>query len=490
MKSLKIGRRNIKTAVAVLIALLFKVVLMLAIDLPTGTQWSKIIYTPFFGGIAAAYSMHTDKEASMQQAKVRTMGSIFGGLYGMVVLILSEALFSHALNLDTSGILYYALDYLLVAAAIVILISFTVVTHKTYATWIACLTYLSVTVSIRNDFDEQLMGFFSDSEMINTYLVAIVFALNRIFSTVVGVGISLCVNLFVLPKSKNKKVLFVSSLDKAILNNQHRITGFTKYKINQLCKTGCNITFATTRTQASLNQIFDGITLTMPLITMNGSAIYNPKNKHYISVEYISHEVRVELEGLFNRNNLNYFCYSVDDDVLQIYHGKLKNEGEIKYYNDDRNNFFDNYVRGAMPDDMEACFYVVINNKETVMNIVTEINNSPIASELDLLYYHFDIEGYYFLKINSKSSNKYTRLQELKEQTGAERLVVFGSGSSDLEMMRMADISLCLKTAPDKIKNVATKVLNTDNPDEILKTIEKIYHKKDFDKYKQKLLEK
>jgi hypothetical protein len=463
---------------------------MLAIDLPTQTQWSKIIYTPFFGGIAAAYSMHMDKEASFQQAKIRTMGSIFGGLYGMIILILSEAIFTQAFNIDTTSILYYLLDYLLVAAAIIILIHITVVTHKTYATWIACLTYLSVTVSIRNDFDEQLFGFFSDDAMINSYLVAIVFALNRIFSTVVGVGISLFVNLFVLPRQKNKKVLFVSSLDMAILNKDHRISGFTKYKINQLCRSGCKLTFATTRTQASLNEIFSGIKLNMPLITMNGSAIYNPKDRKYMSVDNIPHDVRIKLESIFAERKVNYFCYSVDDDVLQIYHGKIKNDGELKYYKDGRNEYFDNYVRGAVPEDMEACFYVLIDKKQEIMSIVDKINAEGIGKELDLLWYEFEIDGYYFLKINSKNSNKYTRLQELKEQTGAEKLVVFGSGSSDIEMMRMADISLCLKSANDKVKNEATIVLNTDNPDEILKTIEKIYHKKDFDKYKQKLLAK
>jgi hypothetical protein len=101
----------------------------------------------------------------------------------------------------------------------------------------------------------------------------------------------------------------------------------------------------------------------------------------------------------------------------------------------------------------------------------------------------YDADGNYFLKINSRSCNKYTRLKELKEQVGAEKLVVFGSGASDVEMMQMADISLCLKTAPDKVKAVATKVLDSDDPDTILKTIEKIYHKKDFEVYKNNLIE-
>jgi hypothetical protein len=168
----------------------------------------------------------------------------------------------------------------------------------------------------------------------------------------------------------------------------------------------------------------------------------------------------------------------------------LQHEAEKKYYFDRRNAYFDNYVRGAVPEDMAACFYVLINKKDVIMQLVNEINSNDYADRLDLLYYEYDIDGYYFLKINSRSSNKYTRLAELKEHTKATQLVVFGSGSSDIDMMKMADISLCLKTAPESIKAAATKVLDTDDPDVILKTIEKIYHKKDYPAYKQKLKDK
>jgi hypothetical protein len=178
----------------------------------------------------------------------------------------------------------------------------------------------------------------------------------------------------------------------------------------------------------------------------------------------------------------------VDDDSLQIYYGKLQNEGEIKYYHDQRNKFFDSYVRGDAPSDLQTCFYVIVDKKEVILELVDRINEAYYGDRLDLLYYEYDMEGYYFLKINSRSSNKYTRLEELKAQTGADKLVVFGSGSSDMEMMRMSDISLCLKSAPEKIRAEATLVLDTDDPDEILKTIEKIYHKRNFEGYKQKLL--
>jgi hypothetical protein len=290
-----------------------------------------------------------------------------------------------------------------------------------------------------------------------------------------------------MPHKKNKNILFVSSLDKAILNKEDKITGYTKYKINQLGNGGCHISFATTHTEASLNRIFDGIHFQLPLITMNGTAIYQPKDKHYLSVDHIERGVRIWLDRLFVEKGVNAFCFTVDDDILQIYHGKLKGEAEIKYYRERRNNFFDNYVSGTAPEEVDACFYELIQPKSVIMDIVDEIQNSEYAQKLDLLYYEYEATGNYLLKISSQNSNKSTRLRELKEKTNATKVVVFGSGSSDIEMMKIADLSFCLKNAPDDVKTAATKVLDTDDPDAILKTIEKIYHIKDYSVYEQKI---
>jgi hypothetical protein len=105
-----------------------------------------------------------------------------------------------------------------------------------------------------------------------------------------------------------------------------------------------------------------------------------------------------------------------------------------------------------------------------------------------VLHAPYKLQGYELLKINSKNSNKGTRLQELKEQTHSAKLVVFGSGESDIDMMRLADVSLCLKSAPDHVKAEATFVLDTEDPDAILKAIEKIYHSKNFSAYRPKSL--
>ena len=69
MKNIKIGKRNIKTAISVFLALSIYIVLYL-IDYFIGNDTESFvgltaIYTPFYAAIAAAYTSHRDFKSSL-----------------------------------------------------------------------------------------------------------------------------------------------------------------------------------------------------------------------------------------------------------------------------------------------------------------------------------------------------------------------------------------------------------------------------------------
>ena len=71
-----IGKRIIKTAVT-----------LSSFKAPSN------MYTPFFAGIAAVYATHRDKKSSIKQAKIRSFGSILGGYFGMIIVLIIEFIF-------------------------------------------------------------------------------------------------------------------------------------------------------------------------------------------------------------------------------------------------------------------------------------------------------------------------------------------------------------------------------------------------------------
>ena len=107
MRLPKIGMRIIKTMIAVFISILIYVLLMLLNKVlglkETDVNAPTTLYTPFFAAIAAAYALHKDKKSSLNQAKIRSVGSILGGYYGMIIVLVSEFFLMSVFNLHINN---------------------------------------------------------------------------------------------------------------------------------------------------------------------------------------------------------------------------------------------------------------------------------------------------------------------------------------------------------------------------------------------------
>lgn len=463
---IKVGRRIIKTMIAVFLSISIYLILLL-IDIARGKQPGNVddttalynMYTPFFAGIAAAYALHRDKKSSYTQAKIRSFGSIIGGYFGMVVVLIFEYIFLSKLKLNESNfVLYKFIEFFVVSLGIIPLILIAVGVKQQSAVFISCLTYLSVTISIRNG-----------------GMTIWLFATNRVLSTLIGIGISLLVNNIGLLKNKNDEVLFVSSLDNNFLNKGN-INPYTKYKLNNLYYKKMPLSFVTTRTPSSLINIFDDVEVTYPMVVMNGAAIYHFDTNEYQNINKIEDSVEKNIEVLLNNHNMNAFRYIIDDNMLHCFYKKLDNEGEKHYYLERRKNKFDNFVRADLLDELDVSLYLIIDKKDKIDAFCNNIKNSINANYVDLITYKYkEMDGdYWCLKINSVNSRKEILAKEIKEKGGFKKLIVCGSGKTDMELIEKSDFSMCIDSAPDYIKDIVDIVVET--PDDVLKIYEKIYH--------------
>ena len=110
---MKIGMRSIKTMLAVFVSISIYVLLLL-VDKAIGidhNDWHapSNMYTPFFAGIAAVYTLHKDRKSSFNQAKIRSLGSILGGYFGMIVIFITEYIFITLLNWEETHFVLYKL---------------------------------------------------------------------------------------------------------------------------------------------------------------------------------------------------------------------------------------------------------------------------------------------------------------------------------------------------------------------------------------------
>ena len=125
---LKVGKRIIKTAITLFLIFLIYIVLLFAdemLQINPNETWKapSNMYTPFFAGIAAIYATHRNKKTSIKQAKVRSIGTIIGGYFGMILVFLLEIIFIDIFHIDQSHFAIFALiKYFIVTIFIIPLI--------------------------------------------------------------------------------------------------------------------------------------------------------------------------------------------------------------------------------------------------------------------------------------------------------------------------------------------------------------------------------
>ena len=462
-----IGKRIIKTAITLFIVLLIHIVL-LGLDNLLHVNHDSFkapsnMYTPFFAGIAAVYATHQNRKLSIKQAKVRSIGSIIGGYFGMLIVFLYELIAINLFSLENNLVLFSLIKYFIVSICIVPLIVLTIKIKQPEAVFITCLTFLSVTVSQRNG-----------------GMPVLQFATNRVLSTLIGVGVSLLVNSFLFTFKKcNKNVLFVSALERNFLTDTDELSSYVKFKLNDLNDAGIPFVIATTNSAASFDYIFKDVHLDTPMVLMNGAAKYHLNTKKYDKIYHIHTSTRLFIEKLLEENNMNAFKFSINENTLHAYHNKLNNYGELTYYNHrkERNSY--SFVRGELPNDLKATLYTIIDRKEKVNKIRCLLEESTHKDDvnIDERKYTTDEDGneYWILRISSSLSNKYNSIKNIYDDGKYEHLIVCAAWRSDLELVKKADLSICLSSAPEYVQEACDLVINGTS-ENLLKVINKIYH--------------
>lgn len=461
----KIGLRNIKTAIAVMLTMLLNLILTLIS--PTFAQtW----YSPFFAGIAAVYSMQREHAQSFRLARIRSLGSLFGGLFGMFLVLFHEAFFQPYL-LSTYGhigdmIVLYALTSIFTIVLIYLLVAF----KQHDLVFVAALTYLSVTISLRNN------------------LPVTYFAINRISSTTIGVLITLLVNQFHLYRFHHKEILFVSGLDQCLLTREKKLSPYTTYTMNSLLSEGLNFTVSTTRTPASITKIFSNVPLNQEMMIMNGAVIYDMKKEMYLEIKSIPKKAQESVDKYFKLKQRNVFAYTIIDQALSIYHTTFSNPAEEKFYHDRKNDYFRNHIKGHLDPHENAVFYILIDRKDVIDTYIHDLAGLDTHEHLSFQVYPYDFyEDYFFLKIYSSKASKETALREFLTRHEKSMTIAFGSKSFDVEFMKLSDISITLSTADQEALDVADIILPSDHPDALVKLMKKLFHHRDPQSYLNQL---
>lgn len=266
--------------------------------------------------------------------------------------------------------------------------------------------------------------------------------------------------------------LFVSDLDGTLLNKNQVISEYSKEELNRIINKGVNFAIATARSPATVAEILDGVNIKTPVVLMNGVIIFDIENKKYIDVKEINKESVKEVVKILEAYNKTFFLYGIKDDYLWVYHKNFTYDFEKKYYEDRCNKELKTFKK------IENYLEVIDNNQ--IINFVFFENNEGLAREIfnkimevkgvtGTCYKDIYNEGAFYLDIYNEDASKANGIKFLADYVDHSKVITFGDGENDIPMFEIADECYALENASDKLKDIATAVIGTNNDDAVVK---------------------
>lgn len=396
---------------------------------------------PFYSALAVLQCMQPYHTSMKEMAKKRTTGTFVGAFWGLVVILILLALNGNR----PGGIEESFTKYMLISLFTGIVLYSTVVLDCKKSSYFSCVVFLSITV----------MHITDESP--------ILFVMNRVLDTLIGIGLAIIVNSVHLPRRKHNEILFVSGIDDTILNSGSRLTPYNKVELNRLIENGANFTISTIRTPASVREALEGVNLKLPIIAMDGAVLYDMEENSFLMKYQMSDSQADKMSTFLDDIGITYFTNTVVDDLLVIYYQNLENEAEQGIYERYRKSPYRNYVKVEHPICSNVVYFLVIEKKEKTEQLYQQLMEQEWVSDFRIvLADSMNYPGYAHIKIYHKQATREHMLQNLEALLDIEKTVTFGSieGKYDV-FIANSDRNIMVKELKKRYEPVDFKLANS-----------------------------
>ena len=359
---------------------------------------------PFYSMLAALWCIQPYINKTMSMALQRTIGTFIGAAFGLITIVL---------EIYSFNIYDQPLGFLIVALMIIPVIYTTVLIKRPNASYFSCVVFLSITVIHMTDE--------------NPFM----FVLNRVLDTFIGIAVGMLVNSARLPRRRITDTLFTAELDDMLSPISEQLTPFSKVEINRMLSEGLNFTLVTMRTPASLMDIVSDVELKLPVVVMNGAALYDFRNNSYVKAYIISGDTCEKARNIINNAGMNVFTNALCDDSLVIYYDRLENEAEKAIFTSLKKSPYRNYInRKPQPED-RVIYLMMVDQSDRISALYDQLVHSEVGQLLKMITYPSqDYPGYSYIKIYNRNAGKQHMTEILCREYGIEKCSTVAANGS------------------------------------------------------------
>lgn len=371
---------------------------------------SFVIYTlrgndgiPFYTALAVLQCIQPYQESMFKVAKKRTIGTFVGAFWGMIILMIEMYGFNGRLE-DTLP------SYLLISLFTGLVLYFTVVLKVKETSYFSCVVFLSIVAMHMGDAHPVL------------------FVLDRVIDTLIGVCVALIINSVHLPRRRNNDVLYVSGIDDTILDKESHLAPYSKIELNRMIREGLQFTVSTIRTPASVRETMNEIHFNMPIIAMDDAVLYDMKENAYLMKYQMSKQEASRITNFIAQYNMQVFVNTVVDNLLVIYYHILDNEAQQRIYTARRQSPYRNYVHSNKTVVDNVVYLLLIDKTDKIEIFYEDLMKQEWIRDFRIEKNpSFNYPGYTYIKIYHKNATRENMLKNLKALKNIDKSLTFGS---------------------------------------------------------------
>ena len=262
------------------------------------------------------------------------------------------------------------------------------------------------------------------------------------------------------------KTLYISDLDGTLLHPNVELSDTSISIINELIKKGMLFSVATARSIASVKPILEKVSISVPIILMNGVCIYDLHKNDYVKVEAFSRESIDLLMEVIRNNKLKGFAYTINKGVMSTYYEDLSTKALQDFYQERVDRYQKKFIQVDNFTSLSKeplIYFSLLDQKEHLEPIYHIIEAIP---DLNCVFYKDNYSpDLWYLETYSNTASKYHAVQFLRSYLNLDKIVCFGDNRNDLPLFEASDHKIAVGNAVVELRSKADLIIGNNYED-------------------------
>lgn len=273
------------------------------------------------------------------------------------------------------------------------------------------------------------------------------------------------------------KTLYITDLDGTLLGSGATLSPFTVNTLNELIDQGMQITVSTARSFADAAFVFDQIRFRLPVVTQNGTFLYDPKERKALYYQPIVPDAVNKTLSVLQDCHCEPCVYTYRNDHLDVEYRHPASEAHVAFIAERKGRYHKLEQADTLDLSGDIVFFSILAGREETAAAVRELEKIP---EIEFAYYPDTYYvGAWFIEIAARGADKAAAVRRIKEWGDFDRVVAFGDNHNDLPMFRAADIAVAVANAKEEVKQAASLVIGSNDEDAVAQYLQQEFRKKE-----------